>query len=145
MKTRFLLLVLALVSVACGSGSAGVELEDARVTEPAGPNAALYFTATSDNGDRLLSASTAEAASVQLHETRMDSDGTMAMVPVDVMEIPAGGELKLEPGGLHLMLLDAESFTEGSEIEVTLVWENAGEQTYSIEVVAPGDTMGHDH
>ncbi len=144
MKKPTLILLVALVAASCGNGSAGVELSDARVSEPAGPNAAMYFKATSDEGDRLLSASTEEAAAVELHETQM-TDGVMSMTSVDSLEVPAGGELVLEPGGFHLMLIDAEPFAEGSEIEVTLVWENAGEQTYSVEVVAPGDTMEHDH
>jgi copper(I)-binding protein len=32
----------------------------------------------------------------------------------------------------------------GDRVQVTLVWEQAGEMVVEAEVVAPGATMGHD-
>ncbi len=46
----------------------------------------------------------------------------------DGLEIPAGEEVSLEPGGYHVMLLELEQpIAEGDTIEVTLNFENAGE------------------
>ncbi len=56
----------------------------------------------------------------------------------------ADGELVLEPGGYHLMLVDVERVVAGDEIDVTLIWENSGEMTVPVDVVAPGDTMSDD-
>lgn len=137
------LTVLALLAAACGG--AGVDIENARVGQPTGPNAALYFTASSGGeADRLLGADTGTASDVELHTTVIDDDGTMSMRPSDAFELPAGGTLVLEPGGLHLMLVDAQRMEVGDVIEVVLTWENRGDMTIEAEVVPPGDTMSND-
>lgn len=141
--TKRLNVVLAstLLLAAC-SGGGGPEISDARLGQPTGPNAAVYFTATGGgDADRLVGATTDVAGSVQIHETTMGDDGTMSMQPVGGLDLPADGALVLEPGGYHLMLLDADRLEIGDTIEVILEWETAGEQTIEAEVVDPGDTM----
>lgn len=140
------MVVIALAIGACGGDGGGtVEISDARVGQPTGPNAALYFTASSGGeADRLVGASTDVAASVELHETTMGDDGTMGMQPVEGLDLPAGGELVLEPGGYHLMLVDADRLEVGDTIEVTTSWEQAGDLTIEAEVVEPGETVGGD-
>lgn len=131
---------------ACGGGTGGApEIMEARVGQPTGPNAAIYFTAIGgDESDRLLGASSAVASDIQIHETTVGEDGSIAMRQVGGLDLPAGETLTLEPGALHLMLIDVERLRLGDEVEVTLVWESGGESTISAEVVAPGETMGHD-
>lgn len=137
------LTLLALVVTGCGG--TGVDIGDARVGQPKGPNAALYFTASSGGeADRLLDADTGSAADVELHTTVIDDDGTMSMRPLDAFELPADGALVLEPGGLHLMLVEARRMEVGDVVEVVLTWENAGDMTVEAEVVPPGDTMRDD-
>jgi copper(I)-binding protein len=52
----------------------------------------------------------------------------MGMREVDSIELPAGEEVSLEPGGFHIMLLELEQpIAEGDTIPVTLTFENAGE------------------
>jgi hypothetical protein len=52
----------------------------------------------------------------------------MEMVPVERIEVPAGGATPLEPGGYHVMMLDlSEPLTDGAVIELTLTFEQAGE------------------
>ena len=132
--------VLVLVS-ACGSAGPP-EILEARVGAPTGPNAALHFTAIGgDEDDRLLGGHSAVASDIQIHETATDEDGTVKMGPVDGLELPAGGTLVLEPGGLHMMLMDVEPVEPGDEIDVTLVWENGGERTISAEVIDPADIL----
>jgi len=135
--------VVALSVAACGGGSDGIVVADVRMGQPTGPNAAVYFTASNggDKADRLVGASTDVAASVEIHESTMADDGTMGMQPVDALDLPAGGELTLEPGGYHLMLVDADRLDIGDVVQVTLNWENAGEMTVDVEVVDPSETM----
>lgn len=136
-------LALAVIVAACSAGT-GPEISDARVGQPTGPNAALYFTATSGGeADRLLGATTDAAGAIEIHETVMNGDGTMAMAGVEALDLPSGDTLVLEPGGYHLMLVDAERLHVGDTIDVTLMWETAGEETIEAEVVDPGDTMGN--
>jgi copper(I)-binding protein len=145
MRTTVKLAVVAALALgACGGNGGGPpEISDARVGRPTGPNSALYFTATSGGeADRLLGASTDAADSVELHETTLGDDGTMGMQAMDGVDLPAGGELVLEPGAYHLMLIDVDRMEVGDTIEVTVSWEGAGDMTIEAEVVDPGETMG---
>lgn len=64
--------------------------------------------------------------------TGEDSSAPEAMMGMreleDGLELPAGEEVSLEPGGYHIMLLElGQPITEGDTIPVTLEFENAGE------------------
>lgn len=132
----------AFLLTACGGDVGSVNVTDERIGQPTGPNAALYFTVESSEDDRLLSATTEAAASIKIHETVMGGDGTMGMNPIDGLDVPANTEVVLEPGGLHLMLIDVDRLEVGDNVDVTLTWENAGEMSLKVEVVEPSDTMG---
>jgi hypothetical protein len=133
--------VIAVLSLAgCGGGAEGLQISEARVGAPTGPNAALYFTARG-GPDALLSASTDVAGDAQIHETVIGEEGTMSMRQVPRLEVPAGGELVLEPGGFHVMLLGVDELQVGATIEITMVWETAGEVTVDAEVVEPSNTI----
>lgn len=137
--------ILLATVVSCSGGAEPIEVVDARLGEPTGPNAALYFTASGGGGpDRLVGARATVAAEIKIHETTVDEDGTMSMRPVDGLDLPADGELVLEPGGYHLMLMDVDRLEAGDEVEVTLIWENSGELTIPVDVVAPADTINDD-
>jgi len=133
----------AVLVVGCADGS-GLQVTDARVGQPTGPNAALYFTVSGNGGeaDRLVSAHTEAAEAVGLHETTMGDDGSMRMRPVGALDLPADGTLILEPGGYHMMLINAARLEVGDTVDVTLVWETAGDMAIVAEVVEPGDTTG---
>lgn len=63
--------------------------------------------------------------------------GMTGMQPVDRIEIPAGGTVRLEPGGYHLMLMDlTEMPAVGSTVELTLTFETAGDVVVQAEVRA---------
>src|SRR5690606_23479505 len=87
MIRRILLLagISALVLIAAGCTSSGsIEVSEARIGQPTGPNAALYLTATSGGEEDSLIAATSEVAErVELHETAMTAEGTMTMEPVE--------------------------------------------------------------
>jgi periplasmic copper chaperone A len=143
--TRFLLIAALTVAAGCGGGTDGLQISDARVGAPTGPNAAMYFTARgADEADSLRSATTDVAGEIQIHETVVGDEGTMSMRPVPRLELAAGGQLVLEPGGYHLMLVDVEPLEVGDSISVTLTWEVAGEMIVEVEVVDPSDTMGEE-
>lgn len=138
-------LIGVMALAACGGGGGELEVTDVRIGQPTGPNAGLYMTATGgDEDDRLIGAATEVASSVEIHETVMGEDGTMGMQPVEGLALPAGEQLVLEPGGYHMMLIDADRLEIGEMVEVTLRWEQAGEMTVEAEVVAPGETMGEE-
>lgn len=82
----------------------------------------------------LLSATTDAARVVELHRMLME-DGMMRMQKVDSINLPAGGVVKLEPGGYHLMVIDLKrELKEGAEVRVTLRFSNRIEKTINVPV-----------
>jgi copper(I)-binding protein len=77
--------------------------------------------------DQLLSAHTDVAQSVEVHRTVVQGD-VVRMRPVEHLAIPAGDSVKLEPGGLHLMLRDLRrTLAEGERVTLTLRFQRGGE------------------
>ena len=114
----------------------------ARPTMGQGRISAAYMTIANkgDAGDRLKSARTPKAETVELHQTTMTADGVMQMRKVeDGLPIEAGASLVLEPGGAHLMLLGLEdALRAGDELILTLEFANAGAVGMVIPVSATG-------
>ena len=103
---------------------------------------AAYFTVRNfgDEGDRLIGLSSPVSTMTMLHETTL-SEGISRMAHVEATEIPASGELTLEPGGMHVMLMElATPLREGATFPLTLAFEAAGEVTVEVHVFGPGAT-----
>lgn len=81
-----------------------------------------------DESDRLIGASADVAKVVEIHEIATES-GVMQMRPlVDGLEVLAGDETVLEPGGYHIMLIGLTTSLEpGMTYELTLTFEHAGD------------------
>lgn len=95
----------------------------------------LVITNTGTVADALLGATSPVAMSVELHETTMDSSGMAGMHPIERLEIPAGGTVRLEPGGYHLMLMNVgDKVKVGGTVELRLEFEKAGTVVVQAEV-----------
>jgi len=89
---------------------------------------------TGDAADRLVAAEAPGFEAVELHTVVKDGD-VMKMQPIEAVEVPAGGNAMLAPGGNHLMLFGAsEQFAEGAHFPLTLVFENAGEVAVEVMI-----------
>lgn len=103
----------------------------------------LRITNNGDAPDRLDSATTDAAQTVEMHGMEMDGD-VMRMTPMpDGLEIPAGETVTLEPQGGHLMLVNLNhDLRPGSTFRITLVFEQAGEVDVEVlvDVEAPQDS-----
>ncbi|MGF0524440.1 copper uptake system-associated protein [Agrobacterium pusense] len=77
--------------------------------------------------DRLVSAKSDRATSVQLHEMKMDG-GIMIMRELkDGITIPANTTVELKPGGYHVMFMNVtRPLKEGEMVKATLFFEKAG-------------------
>ena len=74
------------------------------------------------------------AEAVELHETKMEND-VMRMQPVASVEVPAGGQVTFEPGGLHIMLIGLQRELEaGDRFKITLQFEESGTLTVEVSV-----------
>jgi copper(I)-binding protein len=107
---------------------------------PAGVNSAAFMTLSNPGAqpDRLLSAAGDLSASVEIHETTMEND-VMRMRPVEGgIEIPAGGQVELKPGGYHIMLMGlTRDLKPGETVQLTLTFERAGEVEVTAQVRQP--------
>ena len=99
--------------------------------------------------DRLVSASTDRAGSIEIHESTMN-DGVMRMRELaGGVDLQPGEVVSMKPGGVHLMLRDVASpLREGERIVLRLRFETAGELQTELLVGPPnatGETMAHHH
>ncbi|MFA5531920.1 MAG: copper chaperone PCu(A)C [Thiohalomonadaceae bacterium] len=113
------------------------------------PNAlALGAFATLHNGTdqarTVVAARSAVASKVELHQTVME-DSLAKMVPQEKIEIAPGGEVKLQPGGLHIMLIGPKiALRAGDRVEVVLEFEDGATLPVNFEV-RKGQGMAMDH
>ena len=107
-----------------------------RATPPRAPVSGGYMTIKNNgnSSDRLIGAKADFAGKIEVHEMSMQGD-VMKMREVEGgIEIPAGGEVTLKPGGLHVMFMKlGEQLKSGEMRQVTLVFEKAGE----VELILP--------
>lgn len=117
----------------------------ARATLPGAKVAAGYLTIKNagTSPDRLLAATAEIAGKGEVHEMAV-KDGVMTMRPLATgLEIPPGGEVKLEPGSYHIMFMELKApAVEGTKIPGTLTFEQAGTVAVEFAVDKPG---GGDH
>lgn len=111
----------------------------ARATPPGGTVGGAYLTIRNPgSSDRLLKVRTSASERAEIHQTSM-VDGQMQMREIDALDIPANGQVKLEPGGLHLMLVGLKQpLHEGDVIPLTLEFERAG----TLQVQARVESLG---
>ncbi len=116
----------------------------ARPAVPGMPNSAAYalLVNLTDADETLVSASTAAATTVELHEMIMGSGDVMQMRPIEGgLVIPSGGAVIMQPGGKHVMLFGlTQELASGTAIDLTLTFARSGEQKLTVPVHAPPET-----
>lgn len=114
---------------------------------PAGVDVAAGYLTISNHtraADRLLGATSPRAERVEIHEMTMNGS-VMQMRSVDRLEIAAGSDVQLGPGGMHLMFFGVtEPFAQGQTIPLHLVFQNAGAMDVELPVNRRG-APSHGH
>lgn len=114
---------------------------------------AVYFRTLKNTGrepDRLLSATTVAAESMELHTSTI-VDNVMRMRPLAAIDLPPGADLKVRHGGeIHLMLIGLKApLKNGDRFTVRLKFERAGEHDVVVQVQQPRTDgkppPGHSH
>lgn len=108
-------------------------------TTPTAGGMYMLIKNTGTGPDTLLSGVSPACGSIELHEMVKKSDGTMGMNLVDQpLVIPAGGQLELKVGDLHVMCIMKKDdlFKPGNVIDLTLKFEKSGEKTIPVEIRA---------
>lgn len=107
----------------------------ARASVLASRPGAAYVTIESTSDDTLIGASTPVAKRVMIHAVEKDGD-VSRMKHVEALELPAGQQVTLAPGGMHLMLMGLQDkLSEGTAFPMTLRFEIAGEITVDVSVL----------
>ncbi|WP_438996378.1 copper chaperone PCu(A)C [Candidatus Puniceispirillum sp.] len=118
---------------------------DIRATAPGMSATAGYLTIANHGmkADRLIAVKADFAERSMIHEmTNVDGIAKMRHLMGGV-EVPAHGNVALEPGGLHLMFMGLkDTLAVGQTLSVTLVFEQAGAQKQHAMVKKPADIGG---
>jgi hypothetical protein len=101
-----------------------------RANPPGTPVAAGYLVLRGGPApDALVRASASVADRVEFHSQSVQ-DGIARMRPVGRIDVPVGAEVRLSPGGLHLMFVGLRrDLVPGESIDVTLEFERGGTRT----------------
>lgn len=151
---RTLLAALCLVLIAAGSAAEDFRVGALEVSQPwarasAGPAkaGAIYLTLRNRGSvpDRLIAAASPAADRLALHRHAMEG-AVMKMRPLEGgLPLPAGEEVALAPGGLHIMMMGlAGPLEEGARHPLTLTFERAGTLELDVLVMAVGAMRGPD-
>ena len=136
----FALMVSSLLAACSPTAAPVISIENATgkpsATMPTAGAMYMLIKNTGSAPDKLLSGSSPACGSIEVHEVVMKSDGTMGMNLLDKpLEIPAGGQVELKAGGLHVMcIMKNEKFMPGEMIDLTLVFEKFGEVKLSVKL-----------
>jgi len=108
-----------------------------RATVPQQKATGAFMHLRSDADVRLVAAESPVAGVVEIHEMSMQSD-VMKMSPISGLDLPAGQDVELKPGGYHVMLMDLRQQVKvGDEVPLRLVIERRDGSRESVDVVAP--------
>lgn len=136
---------LLLVGVSPLASGHGYQLGDLKIIHPwAMPTAASMHGGAGGMGffimrnvgqkaDKLLSVSATITQKIEMHQNLKSAQP--AMQQTGSLEIPASAEVRLEPGGSHLMFMGLEKpLVEGDHFPIILQFERAGKITVDMVV-----------
>jgi copper(I)-binding protein len=128
---------------AAAAHAGDIAVEDPFARASAGPaKVGAVFMIVKNSGaaaDALVAAESPVAARAELHTHIKDGD-VMRMRQVSSIDVPAGGTVSLQPGGLHIMLIDLkEPLRQGETFPLTLTFAKAGTVAVYVPVKSPAE------
>lgn len=108
----------------------------AREVPPGAPASASFMELKNPTGQDIVitNAQSAAADIVELH-THTHDNGVMRMRQIPQIVVPAHGQTTLQPGGLHIMLIEPlEPLTAGQTVKVTLEFADGSQKTVEMPV-----------
>ena len=145
--TLFAFSVLVASFTATGADAPSVRVANAwaRATVPGQNTGAAYVDLTSDRGAALVAAGSPLAGRVELHSMTNDG-GVMRMRQLPKVELPAGQTVKLEPNGIHLMLVDLKQpLKPGDKLPLVLSVQSSGMSLTTLKIEAEVRANGAQH
>lgn len=121
-------------------GVAAVDVRDAwaRVTVQGQGATGVFARLAAPSGARLVGGSTPAAATVEIHEMKMDGNVMRMRALEQGLELPRGETVELRPGGYHLMLMGLKQpLQAGTTVPVVLRFVDAEGRTGTRELQVP--------
>ena len=134
---------LLLFVVGCGQEHTGdpIVVRDAWIREPPPRSPAAGYLVIENRGGEsvaLVAVATEVAEQTEIHVMEYKND-RMTMRRVAKLEVPAGGEVALKPGGAHLMLMELRRpLRDGDEVELALRFGDGTERRTQVPVQKEG-------
>jgi periplasmic copper chaperone A len=118
----------------------GASMHDMHAQHAAGAaNGAVYLTLRNAGleADRLVRVESPVARAAEIHQSQIE-DGIMRMRQVEGVSLPAGESVTLQPGGLHVMLVEVNRpLQPGDRFPLVLNFEKNGAREVEVEVRSP--------
>jgi copper(I)-binding protein len=136
--TLFAFWILLAPFAVSGADAPSVKVANAwaRATVPGQNTGAAYVDLTSDRGAALVAAGSPLAARVELH-SMTNEGGVMRMRQLPKVDLPAGQTVKLEPSGVHLMLVDLKQpLKPGDRLPLVLSVQSSGMSLTTLTIEA---------
>lgn len=153
-KTSLLVALAAASAFSAGAAqpakTGGIAIEQAwtRATPPNAPVAGGFLTIrnSGDRADRLVSVTSPDANSVEIHQMTMEDEVMRMRKLADGLPIDARSVVMLKPGGYHLMFIGPKRpIVEGGTVTATLRFEKAGTREVRFDVRALGSSGAKPH
>jgi copper(I)-binding protein len=150
--TQFRIAMLVIALITAGSVPAGAEalvFHDFWVAEtPPGAMATAAFVRIKNNGQAGASVTGATSSAcerIEFHSTET-TDGVAKMIRQSELVVPVGGEITLEPGGTHMMLIRPTALHAGERVSFTFTLGDGTRVTKEADVRRRGGPRGeHPH
>ncbi len=145
-----LITVILLAATSLAGADSGLQVSEPWVREapPTSRVLAGYLTLvnTGDNTVTVTAISSPDFKNTEIHRTVIEA-GVARMLPVKQLEVPAGGQLMLEPGGHHLMLFDPlRTLTAGETVTLIMHMNNGNQLSATAPVIRKtGEDHSHHH
>jgi copper(I)-binding protein len=107
-----------------------------RLAPPSAPAAGAFMVIrnTGNKATAIVKADNPVSKFTELH-THLHEDGVMKMRPVKSIPVPAGGEAVLQPGGLHIMMIDLKSpLKEGDTVPLTFTFDDGSTKQVAVPI-----------
>ncbi len=143
-----LIIVILLTATSLAGADSGLQVSEPWIREapPTSRVLAGYLTLvnTGDNTMTVTAISSPDFKNAEIHRTVIEA-GVARMLPVKQLEVPAGGQLMLEPGGHHLMLFDPLRTLTAGETVTLIIHMNNGKQLSATAPVIRKTGEDHSH
>ena len=137
-KISILWLLVLACCIPVGVSAAELKFHDAWVAAaPPGAKTQAAYICLMNNSDKDVEITAVSATGfgmAMLHQSVMHGDMNM-MEAMPTLLVPAHKMVTLEPGGMHVMLMDAEKMAmPGDKVALTFQYRDGSKQTFNLEV-----------